>query len=107
MDGEDVGVRENDVEWVYGTTESASVPIKTFTTYYKRIPVNAKMLTNDKVEGAYVNFIPQEEWDHPFVKAKLRQLIGKIRWVSDQSRLDVSYEELELSMAASAPTIGD
>ena len=40
-------------------------------------------------------------------KSKLRQLIGKLRWVSDQSRPDVSYEELELSMAASAPTVKD
>ena len=38
-------------------------------------------------------------------KSKLRQLIGKLRWVSGQSRLDVSYEELELSMAVSAPTV--
>ena len=38
-------------------------------------------------------------------KTKLRQLIGKLRWVSGQSRLDVSYEELELSMAVSAPTV--
>ena len=40
-------------------------------------------------------------------KSKLRQLIGKLRWVSDQSRPDVSYMELELSMAASAPTVKD
>ena len=40
-------------------------------------------------------------------KAKLRQLIGRIRWVSDQSRPGMSYEELELSIAASAPTIKD
>ena len=38
-------------------------------------------------------------------KLKLRQLIGKLRWVSDQSRPDVSYNELELSMAASEPTV--
>ena len=40
-------------------------------------------------------------------KGKLRQLIGKLRWVSDQSRPDCSYEELELSMAASSPTVKD
>ena len=38
-------------------------------------------------------------------KSKLRQLIRKLRWVSDQSRPDVSYEELELSMTASDLTV--
>ena len=63
MDGEEVGFKENDVEWVYGNNESAPVPSKTFTTFYNHIPVNAKMLTDDKTQGAYVNFIPQEEWN--------------------------------------------
>ena len=37
-------------------------------------------------------------------KPKLRQHIGKLGWVSDQSRPDASYEELAFSMTASAPT---
>ena len=40
-------------------------------------------------------------------KGLMRQQIGKLRWVSDQSRPDISYEELELSMAASSPTVKD
>ena len=110
---------------MYGTSDLAPVPIKTFVTYDNQIPVDAKMLTDDKIGGAYVNFIPQKEWNYSFVKEakerelvnfdkfteenkyKLRQHIGKLRWVSDQSRPDVSYEELELSMAASAPTVKD
>ena len=36
---------------------------------------------------------------------KLRQLIGRIKWVSDQSRPDVSYEDIELSMAIGNPTV--
>ena len=38
-------------------------------------------------------------------KAKLRQHIGRIRWVFDQSRLDVSFEELKLSTAIGNPTV--
>ena len=38
-------------------------------------------------------------------KAKLRQHIERIRWVFDQSRLDVSFEELKLSTAIGNPTV--
>ena len=40
-------------------------------------------------------------------KSKLRKLIRKLTWVSDQSRQDRNYEELVLSMAASAPADKD
>ena len=38
-------------------------------------------------------------------KSKLKQLIGKLRWVSNQSIPDVGYKELELSMAVGAPAV--
>ena len=38
-------------------------------------------------------------------KKKLRQLIGQLRWLTDQTRPDGCWEELWLSMMASKPTI--
>ena len=38
--------------------------------------------------------------------AEVRTKIGKLRWLSDQTRPDISYELLELSMGAHDPTVG-
>ena len=72
---EKVGFWENDIDWLYGTSDLAPVSIKTFVTYDDQIPVDAKMLTDDKIGEAYVTFIPQKYWNYPFVKeAKEREL---------------------------------
>ena len=57
---EKVGFWENDIDWLYGTSDLAPVSIKTFVTYDDQIPVDAKMLTDDKIGEAYVTFIPQK-----------------------------------------------
>ena len=67
MDGEEVGFRENYVEWLCETGESTPVPIETFATH----------------EGAYVQFIPQKEWDHSVIKeAKEKGLANFDRFMS-------------------------
>ena len=38
---------------------------------------------------------------------RVRGHIGKIRWMADQSRLDIAFEALLLSMASHKPTYGD
>ena len=74
-DGKEIGFRENDIDWLYGTNDSIPVSIKTFVTYDNQIPVDAKMLTDDKIGEAYVTFITQKYWNYPFVKeAKEREL---------------------------------
>ena len=74
-DGKVIGFKENDIEWLYGTSELAPVFIKTFVNYDNQIPADAKMLTDDKIGEDYVTFIPQKYWNYPFVKeAKEREL---------------------------------
>ena len=39
--------------------------------------------------------------------SQLRAVIGKLRWTTDQTRADVAFENLLLSIASHKPTIGD
>ena len=36
---------------------------------------------------------------------EVRKSMGKLRWLSDQTRPDISYELLELSIGAHDPTV--
>ena len=40
-------------------------------------------------------------------RTSLRQLVGRVRWVADQTRPDISYDELELSMITNKATVSD
>ena len=74
-DGKVIEFKENDIEWLYGTSDLAPVSIKTFVNHDNQIHAEAKMLTDDKIGEAYVTFIPQKYWNYPFVKeAKEREL---------------------------------
>ena len=37
----------------------------------------------------------------------LRGAIGRMRWVCDQTRPDIGFDQLELSMKANKPNVGD
>ena len=37
----------------------------------------------------------------------LRGAVGRMRWVCDQTRPDIGFDQLELSMKANKPNIGD
>ena len=44
---------------------------------------------------------------NPEETTRLRGLIGKLRWTTDQTRVDVAFENLVLSIASHKPTVGD
>ena len=65
-DGKVIGFKENEIDWLYETSDLAPVSIKTFVTYDNQIPADAKKLTDDKIGEAYVMFISSEILELPF-----------------------------------------
>ena len=55
----------------------------------------------DKGEMTSKDFLDEEQ------TSKLRSVIGKLRWTTDQTRPDVAFENLVLSMNSHKPTFGD
>ena len=62
-EGKVIGFKENNIDWLYGTSDSAPISIKNFVEYDSQIPADAKILTDDKIGEAYVTFVPRKYWN--------------------------------------------
>ena len=61
--GKGIGFKENDIEWLYGTNDSALISIKNSVEYDSQIPADANILTDDKIGEAYLTFVPRKYWN--------------------------------------------